>query len=170
VPLAHDNELASSLCGEPYIGNNRFTDTTLEMNDVTNAIGINMTANTNMKHNSFVAVVAEDLASPYTYAKVTANCSGSEFINCKPIYLNTVPNDEILIEGLPINGLLIWGGGGYDDDAISTFIPRIAHPSTTTWGTNMTGAIWYDITYNNMEYWNGTHCIYWNATGTGVQP
>jgi len=48
--------------------------------------------------------------------------------------------------------------------------PRISHPDTSNWGTNMTGTMWYDTTYNNYEYWNGTDCIYWNATGVGVQP
>jgi hypothetical protein len=49
-------------------------------------------------------------------------------------------------------------------------IPIMPHPDTTNWGDNMTGTIWFDSTYSNIEFWNGTHCIYWNASGTGVQP
>jgi len=91
-------------------------------------------------------------------------CSNSPFMNNFYNETNSgmvIPISSVFSISTPIST---------GDEFWFNWCPRIAHPDTSNWGTNMTGTMWYDTTYNNYEYWNGTDCIYWNATGVGVQP
>jgi hypothetical protein len=105
-------------------------------------------------------------------------------LNCRAIDLSGVGSavinygDRLRLLGFGCEALLIHDYGNATtiiglngaNNGFQYFLSRNEHPNTVGWTTNQTGAFWFDTTYNNFEYWNGTDCIYWNASGTGVQP
>jgi len=88
------------------------------------------------------------------------------------IFIGASLNDFFGVDAYSqINGSLIYGSNIFSSGWFKLrYINPEPNPTTEGWGLMDRGLMWYCGEHDCMEYWNGTHIIYWNATGTGVQP
>ena len=110
-------------------------------------------------HNTFLDVKVWDTSSDQLAFNITSDARWTEIIGA------TFNNNRWINNGertLLLTGYWIASAGNIGN----LLITALPNPDTSTWGTNMTGAIWYDTTYGCIAYWNGTHVLYISGSTT----
>jgi len=137
--------------GDAVTNNNMLTDCKMQASDSVYGVtkeGFHIEG----KGNTLVNCKVWDIAQEWWAIHICSDAQYTELIGCRFV--------NIWDEGTSTLQLTAYGFEG------EAYMIVKGHPDTSNWDANMTGAIWYDTTYNCIAYWNGTHVLYLNGSIT----